>query len=180
MHSGQHGSVPDRHLGIIEVTGGSKDSVDIHLVNGAPCVRTFNVEGKPITTPLTRTQTQRRRNLARWRLYNLYEVPAEHGGGTIRQRVDQTAEDEKTGFNREENLRVIAPDDPDHDALYGRRNDTESGNRLLDDSMLRERAHTVGRKRQLLDVISWAAVRNASAASQHCRDCTDLDPPLAA
>lgn len=117
MHSGQHGTVPDRHLGIIKVTGGSKTTVDIHLVNGSPCVRTFNVEGEPVVTPLTRIQTQRRRNLGGWRLYNVYEVPAEHGGGAIRLRVDQTAEDEKTGFNREKNLRVIAPDDPDHDVL---------------------------------------------------------------
>ena len=112
---------------------------------------------------------------------DLYEVPALHGAGTIRLRLDQTAEDEKAGFNREEHLRAIPPDDPDHDGLYGRRNDTESGNRLLDDSMLRERAHTVGRRRQLLDVLSWAAVPNASAAAQHCRrDCADLGPPLAA
>jgi hypothetical protein len=41
-------------------------------------------------------------------------------------------------FNREEHLRVIPPDDPDHDPLYAKRNDTESGNRILDDSMLRE------------------------------------------
>lgn len=181
LHSGQHGSVPDRHLGTVEVSGGTRDTVDIHLVNGSPCVRTFNVEGEPITTPLTRVQTQRRRNLDGWRLYNLYEVPSEHGGGTIRLRVDQTTDDAAKGFNREEHLRVIPPDDPDHDELYGRRNDTESGNRLLDDSMLRERAHTVGRRRQLLDVISWAAVRNASAAAQHCRrNCADLGPPLAA
>lgn len=180
MHSGQHGRVPDRYLGITEVTGGTRDSLDIHLVNGAPCVRTFNVEGEPVVTPLTRTQTQRRRNLDGWRLYNLYAVPAEHGGGTVRLRLDQTTDDVDKGFNREENLRVIPPDDPDHEELYGRRNDTESGNRLLDDSMLRERAHTVGRRRQWLDVICWAAVRNASAAAQHCRDCVGLDPPLAA
>ena len=87
--------------------------------------------------------------------------------GTIRLRLDQTAADVLTGFNREEHLQPIPADNPDHQVLYWRRNDTESGNRLLDDSMLRERAHTVGHRRQLLNMITWAAVRNASAARQH-------------
>jgi hypothetical protein len=69
---------------------------------------------------------------------------------------------------------------PDHDRLYGRRNDTESGNRLLDDSMLRERAHTVGHHRQLLNLTTWAALRNASAARQHARPDTSDPPAIAA
>ena len=102
------------------------------------------------------------------------------GSGTVRLRLDQTADDIAAGFNREEHLRAIPPGDPDHDRLYGRRNDTESGNRLLDDSMLRERAHTVGRRRQLLNLITWAAVRNASAVRQHARPATGDPPAIAA
>jgi hypothetical protein len=77
-------------------------------------------------------------------------------------------------------LRAIPPSDPDHDRLYARRNDTETGNRLLDDSMLRERAHTVGWRRQLLNLTTWAALRNASAALQHARPGTSDPPALAA
>jgi hypothetical protein len=77
-------------------------------------------------------------------------------------------------------LRAIPPSDPDHDRLYARRNDTETGNRLLDDSMLRERAHTVGHQRQLLNLTTWAALRNATAATQHTRHHTNDPPTLAA
>ena len=153
----------------------------MHLVNGAPCHRTFTVDGDPIVTPLPRLKTERRgRADGGFVLYNVYEVPAQLGGGTVRLRLDQTDEDVANGFNREEHLRAIPPDDPDHASIYGRRNDTESGNRLLDDSMLRERAHTVGWRRQLLNVMCWAAVRNAVAVWQHCPECVGLDPPLAA
>jgi hypothetical protein len=38
-------------------------------------------------------------------------------------------------FNRTENVRVIPPSDPDFKALYARRNDAESINRAIDDSM---------------------------------------------
>lgn len=180
VHSAQHGAVPDRHYGIVDVTGGTAGTVDVHLVNGSPCARTFTVDGDPIVTPPRRVKTERRGRPGGYRLYNVYEIPAELGGGTIRLRLDQTDGDIAAGFNREEHLRAIAPDDPDHAAVYGRRNDSESGNRLLDDSMLRERAHTVGWRRQLLDTIAWAAARNAVAVWQHCPECVGLDPPIAA
>jgi hypothetical protein len=83
-------------------------------------------------------------------------------------RLDRTTHDETTGFNREEHHRAIPP------------NDTESGNRLLDDSMLCERAHTVGRRRQLHNLTTWAALRNATAATQHTRHHTNDPPELAA
>ena len=105
--------------------------------------------------PLTRTKIPRRRDKEGWRLYGEYRLADTLGGGTVRLRLDNTTDDVATGFNREEHLRSIPPGDPDHDRLYGRRNDTESGNRLLDDSMLRERAHTVGCRRQLLNLITW-------------------------
>ncbi len=181
LHSAQHGQVPDRHFGIVKVRNGNAAEIDVHLVNGAPCHRTFTVDGDPIVTPLPRLKTERRgRADGGFVLYNVYEVPAQLGGGTVRLRLDQTDEDVANGFNREEHLRAIPPDDPDHASIYGRRNDTESGNRLLDDSMLRERAHTVGWRRQLLNVMCWAAVRNAVAVWQHCPECVGLDPPLAA
>ena len=180
LHSAQHGQVPDRHLGIVSVLNGTTSKIDVHLVNGAPCLRSYSVDGDPIITPIRRIRTERRGRPGAYRMYNMYEIPADHGGGTLRLRLDQTEEDLSTGFNREEHLRAIPPDDPDHATIYGRRNDTESGNRLLDDSMLRERAHTVGWRRQLLNVMCWAAVRNAVAVAQHCPQCAGLDPPLAA
>ena len=38
-------------------------------------------------------------------------------------------------FNRTENVRPIPPSDPDFPRLYGRRNDSESLNRSLEDTL---------------------------------------------
>ena len=149
--------------------------------DGTPAAGATAALGGSATAHPAASDTDRTRGReGQWRLYNVYQVPEGHGGGTIRLRLDQTDHDRDIGFNREEHLRVIPPDDPDHAVVYGRRNDTESGNRLLDDSMLRERAHTVGWRRQLINVTCWAAVRNAVAVWQHCPDCVGLDPPAAA
>ena len=138
------------------------------------------MDGSTQLHPLVRTKTLRRSDRDSWRFYGEYQLPDLIGGGTTRIRLDRTSQDVKAGFNREENLRAIAPADPDHDRLMARRNDTESGNRLLDDSMLRERAHTVGWRRQLLNITTWAAMRNASAALQHAPPASSDPPALAA
>jgi len=181
VHTAKGGTHRDRYLGEVSVNrAGGPASVQIHLRHGAPCVRQIAVDGTITLHPLERSKILRRQDRDSWRFYAEYRVPTTLGAGTIRLRLDRTTDDEDTGFNREEHLRAIPPADPDHDRLYGRRNDTESGNRLLDDSMLRERAHTVGRRRQLLNLTTWAALRNATAATQHTRHHTNDPPSLAA
>ena len=51
-------------------------------------------------------------------------------------------------LNRTENVRPIPPSDPDFARLYARRNDAESINRNLEDSLFLGRAHSVGLLRQ--------------------------------
>ncbi len=181
MHKAAGGKQRDTYLGYVPIQRpGPAATLDIHLLDGAPHLRDVRADGTPTLEPLERTKLIRRPNTDHWRLYGEYRIPDHHGGGHIRIRLDRTTRDEQTGFNREEHLRPIPPTDPDHTTLYARRNDTETGNRLLDDSMLRERAHTVGRKRQLLNLTTWAALRNASAAHQHARHRTSDPPTLAA
>src|SRR4051812_5866813 len=60
------------------------------------------------------------------------------------------------GLNRTENVRAIPPGDPDFYRLYARRNDSESLNRLMEDSLFIGRAHSLGRSRQLVDLLGWA------------------------
>lgn len=115
-----------------------------------------------LLTPLSRVKTTRPQ-LKSGRCYNEYRVPREHGGGTVRLRLPADAEDHANGFNREEHLLAFAAGDPDYDRIYGRRNDAESGNNTLDNSMLRERAHSVGRAGIRLNLITWAAYKNAQA-----------------
>ncbi len=181
IHKAKGGKKRDTYLGRTPVHGNpTLSEVDIHLRNGAPHLRQIAVDGTPTLHPLTRSRILRRHDSDGWRLYGEYALPDDLGGGTVRLRLDRTTADITAGFNREEHLRPIPPGDPDHDRLYGRRNDTESGNRLLDDSMLRERAHTVGHRRQLLNLTTWAALRNATAAHQHARPDTSDPPALAA
>ena len=181
MHKPRTGKHRDSYLGKVPVhRTGPTTSIDVHLLDGAPHLREVRADGTPVLEPLERTKLLRRRDANHWRLYCEYRVPAQHGGGLVRIRLDRTANDIVTGFNREEHLRPIPPADPDHHTLYARRNDTETGNRLLDDSMLRERAHTVGRRRQLLNLTTWAAIRNAGAAAQHSAGARSSGPPVAA
>ena len=133
-----------------------------------PTSGTLAVDGTPILHPLTRTKLVRRRDKDGWRLYGEYRLPdaprwRHHPAPTRPDRRGRP----RPGSTARNTSAPSHPTTPTTTSLYGRRNDTESGNRLLDDSMLRERAHTVGRRRQLLNLITWAALRNASAVHQH-------------
>ena len=83
-----------------------------------------------------------------------------------------------TGLNRTENLRPIPPADPDFARLYPRRNDAESINRDLDDTLYLRRAHSVGHARQHLNLLGYALVVNAVALHRHHR--TRIPDQLAA
>ncbi len=61
--------------------------------------------------------------------------------------------------------------------LYRRRNDVESINSHLDDTLWLRRAHSVGNRRQLLNMVTHALGLNAS--SMHVRR-QGLAPPQAA
>jgi hypothetical protein len=75
-----------------------------------------------------------------------------------------------------ENVRPIPPEDPDFTELFRIRNDTESINRGLDDTMWLRRAHNVGHRRQLLNLLGYALMVNSWAVAEHERAA----PPLAA
>jgi hypothetical protein len=77
-------------------------------------------------------------------------------------------------FNRTENIRPIPPGDADFARLYRRRNDAESINRALDDTLFLRRAHSIGHARQHLNMLTYALTVNALAIHRHCRTS---DPP---
>lgn len=58
---------------------------------------------------------------------------------------------------------------PDFKALYGRRNDSESINRGLIDTLYLGRAHSVGHARQHVNLLGYALMVNALALHQHRR-----------
>ena len=134
--------------------------------------------GKPVFVPLDRIRTHRntdKRGTYRW--YNDYRLPEHLGGGVVTVRLHANAEDAKRKFNRAENVRQIPPGDPDFEVLYRRRNDAESINRHLDDTLWLRRAHSVGNRRQLLNMITYAL--GVNALSMHVRR-QGLAPPQAA
>ena len=86
---------------------------------------------------------------------------------TSRVRLHGTDEDSARRFNRTENVRVIPPSDSDFTRLYRRRNDAESINRGVVDSLYLGRAHSVGHARQLVNLLGFALMVNSLALLLH-------------
>jgi hypothetical protein len=118
---------------------------------------------------LARRRTHRMRaadsGLYRW--YSDYRLPEHLGGGQITVRLHQNDADRKRKFNRTENVRPIPPSDPDFPRLYGRRNDSESLNRSLEDTLFLGRAHSLGWRRQQVEMLGWAVMVNALTMARH-------------
>ena len=138
----------DGEIGIGEIT----DTGELEFVS-LPRVRTHRIKDK--------------NGLFRW--YNDYRLPDSHGGATITVRLHNNDQDAARRLNRTENVRPIPPSDPDFAVLYARRNDSESINRGLDDSMWLGRAHSVGHARQHVNLIGYALMVNSLALHEHRR-----------
>ena len=114
-----------------------------------------------------------------YRWYNDYALPHSFGGGRVTVRLHATQEDSLRRFNRTENVRPIPPTDPDFANLYSRRNDAESINRGLDDSMWLGRAHSVGHLRQHLNLLGFALAVNSLTLLDYDRRRQAALPPAA-
>ena len=97
----------------------------------------------------------------------VYRLPEHLGAGQITVRLHQDDEDRTRKFNRTENVRPIPPSDPDFSRLYGRRNDSESLNRSLEDTLFLGRAHSLGAARQQVEMLGWALMVNALTLARH-------------
>jgi hypothetical protein len=84
-------------------------------------------------------------------------------------RLPGTDDDVARKLNRPENVRPISPTDPDFARLYPRRNDAESINRNLDDTLWLRRAHSIGHDRQHLNLLGYALMVNGLALHRHRR-----------
>lgn len=143
----------------------SGKTVRLFAKGGAIGVAELTYKGEQVFNELRRVKTMRRGDKpGSFRWYNEYALPQ---GGTVIVRLDTTDEDRERKLNRSENVRQIAPSDPDFKNLYKRRNDAESINRGLDDSMWLGRAHSKGRSRQLVNLIGYALMVNGLAMHRH-------------
>jgi hypothetical protein len=149
--------VEDKVIG----AGEGRRVVSLYAQDGSVGVVALTDVGERFFEPMRRVRTHRgigKSGAFRW--YNDYELPERLGGGTVTVRLHANAEDSKRRFNRTENVRPIPPADPDFERLYARRNDAESINRHLEDSMFLGRAHSVGMLRQHVDLLGYAILVN--------------------
>ena len=58
--------------------------------------------------------------------------------------------------------------------LFRRRNDAESINRNLDDTLFLRRAHSVGHRRQWINLLGFALMVNSLALAEHRRPACQL------
>jgi len=161
----------------IRQSDGSATTIDLYARGGSVGIGRLLDTGDLEFVPLRRSRTHRNGTTGRFRWYNDYRLPVHLGGGVVTVRLHANAEDAKRKFNRAENVRQIPPGDPDFEVLYRRRNDAESINRHLDDTLWLRRAHSVGARRQLLNLITYAVGVNAMSMHVHRQG---LAPPLAA
>ena len=149
---------------------GTTTTIKLFARGGTLGVVELDDRGTPIFEPLRRVRTHRNQDkngLFRW--YNDYQLPDRYGNGTITVRLHGNADDAKRKLNRTENLRPIPPDDEDFARLYPRRNDAESINRHLDDTLWLGRAHSVGHARQHVNLLGFALMINSLARHRHQR-----------
>jgi hypothetical protein len=148
---------------------GSSVTVRLFSKAGAIGIMRPTEAGELQFTPLVRKRTHRMKatRSGQYRWYNDYHLPEHLGGGQITVRLHQNDEDRGRRFNRTENVRAIPPSDPDFARLYARRNDSESLNRSLDDSMFLGRAHSLGWRRQQVEMLGWALTVNALTMARH-------------
>src|SRR5439155_27085660 len=137
---------------------------------GAIGIVEFSESGEGRFDPLRRKRIHR--NKARSGLYAWYQdyvLPPAYGGGVITVRLHGNEEDSARRFNRTEHVRAIPPSDPDFPSLYSRRNDSESLNRALDDTMFLGRAHSLGHARQQVEMLGWALLVNSLTLDRYRR-----------
>jgi hypothetical protein len=155
-------------------------TISLFAEGGAIGIGVLTDTGARVFVPLDRVRTHRNADKSGYRWYNDYRLPDHLGGGTITVRLHGNADDGRRRFNRTENVRPIPPTDPDFARLYRRRNDAESINRALDDTLWLRRAHSIGHERQHLNLLTHALVVNSIALHRHRQRSSDPPLPLAA
>jgi hypothetical protein len=150
-------------------------TITLYARGGAVGIGDLTETGDLTYTELPRVRTHRNRDKnGKYRWYNDYQLPDRYENQRITVRLHGSPEDAARKFNRTENVRPIPPTDPDFARLYPRRNDSESINRNLEDTLWLGRAHSIGHARQLLNLLGYALMVNGLALHHHQRHRTRL------
>lgn len=153
---------------LIETKEIGERTISLYARGGAIGVGELDDTGALTFTPLRRVRTHRNADKGgQYRWYNDYELPEHLGGGTTTVRLHGNDEDSRRKLNRTENVRAIPPSDPDFPALFRQRNDAESINRGLDDTLFLRRAHSLGHRRQWVNLLGYALTVNSLTLLEH-------------
>ena len=136
----------------------------LHVRNGTIVDVALADDGSPVVVgEAVRRQVKRaRRSDGTWRFNLAVTIPCPHGD--FEHWTSPHATD--TEAWRPEHLRLLPPDDPTFQKLYGLRNDLEALNNTFKRSLLVNRATSVGWERQLIDMYSYAVLHNSTAIAQ--------------
>lgn len=152
----------------IELEDGSSTTVHLYARGGAVGIGELTETGDLEFVELKRVRTRRTQDLnGKFRWYNYYALPGSQK--TVVVRLHGNDEDRRRRLNRTENVRPVAPTDPDFKKLHKRRNDAESINRGIVDSLYLGRAHSVGHSRQTINLLGYALVVNGLALHRYRR-----------
>ena len=163
--------IEDRTIAV----NGRPITITLYAKGGAVGIGELTETGDLSFTELPRVRTHRNRDKnGQYRWYNDYRLPERYENQRITVRLHANPDDAARKFNRTENVRAIPPTDPDFARLYPRRNDSESINRNLEDTLWLGRAHSVGHARQLLNLLGYALMVNGLALHRHQRRRTQL------
>ncbi|GAA4722356.1 hypothetical protein GCM10025782_20390 [Pedococcus ginsenosidimutans] len=133
-------------------------------IDGAVSEVGLDEAGQPVVlSRLDRRQVKRpRRASGKYHFSVAYEVPCP--ASPFLAWVTPHGEPGDTNHRRADAVRVIAEGEDDFTRLYGLRNDAESFNSQLKRSLLVDRAMSLGGQRQLLDVLCYGLLHNATNA----------------
>jgi hypothetical protein len=151
---------------IATLRDGTQENCRIHVLDGEVGLGVQDDRGAVHFVKMKRRvridRKQNKKGGYRW--YGTYELPDVFGGGgSVTIRLDQTGADDRRGFNRTENVRVIPHADDDFKPVFRLRKDAESINRGLEDSLYWNRAHSLGHLRQQVDILGYALMVNSLA-----------------
>ena len=154
----------------VRLGDGSSRTVRLYAQGGALGIGELDESGNLHFVELERVRTHRNADKnGKYRWYNDYRLPDRYDATTITVRLHGNDQDRARRLNRPENLRPIPSTDPDFARLYPRRNDAESINRGLNDSLWLGRAHSLGHDRQHLNLLGFALMVNSIALHRHRR-----------
>lgn len=144
---------------VIDCTCGDKH--EICASKGVLHERTVLDTGERSLVPLSRLRLSARRSgtgPTRW-----YQEFATLCGTLHRDRIDNTTDDIARGFNRAENVRQHPPGSDTYADCYGWREDAESVNSVLDESLYRSRMPAYLLDRQHMFMLGHVLARNSIA-----------------